>query len=437
MFEHLTHKLQSAFSKFGKSKQINEANIQEIIREIRLALLDADVNFHVVSTLLKNIKEIALGQEILKSIKPSEQFVKIVHDELIKIMGEKEKPLQCKKQPTIILLCGLQGCGKTTHAAKLAHYLQKKDKRPLLAACDRQRPAAVEQLKMLASSIHVPVIEEGKTPVEGAKKAIHKAKEQGVDVVIIDTAGRLHIDEEMMKEIEEIQQATSPHEILYVASSLAGQQAAKTAQSFNERIGITGIILSMLDSDARAGAALSIAWMTQKPLLFEGIGEKLDDLQPFNPNSMADRILGYGDTINLVRKVEEHFDQKQTQELEKKMRKANFSYNDYLKQMGAMKKMGSFKGLLKMIPGASQLADLDISENQLTHTEAMILSMTPKEREGVDEMISPRRKRIAKGSGLPLDEVNQLIKRFKQAKTFIKKMPKNKMQKLLGEKLWR
>lgn len=441
MFENLTNNLQSIFSKFSKNKSISEDNIQEVMREIRIALLDADVNFSVVSELIRNIKEKALGQEVLRSVKASEQFVKIVHDELIAIMGNEEAPLKLNKQPTILMMCGLQGAGKTTHCAKLAKFIQKKDpnKRVLLAACDRQRPAAIEQLKTLANSIDVPVVWDhaSNDPRKIAKEALKKAQKEGFDVLIVDSAGRLHIDEEMMQELVEIKNIIEPHEVLYVASATSGQEAAKVAVSFNEHIEITGSILTMLDSDARAGAALSITYLTKKPLKFEGVGEKIDDLQLFNPNSMADRILGYGDTINLVRKAEELIDDEDSKEMEEKLRKATFTYNDYLKQMGAIKKMGSIKSLLKMLPGASQLQNLDIPEDMFKKSEAIIQSMTQKERLGLDEIIMPRRKRIAKGSGTSLDDVNRMIKSFKQAKDFVRKMPKNsKMKNLIGEKLW-
>ncbi len=335
----------------------------------------------------------------------------------------------------MILLCGLQGSGKTTQCAKLAAFLQKKDpnKKIMLSACDLQRPAAVEQLKRLGSQIQVPVFAiDGETnPVRVAKLALQKAKEDEVSVLIVDTAGRLHIDEDLMRQLEEIKAATSPHEILFVASAATGQDAVKVAAEFDQRIHITGTILTMLDGSARAGAAISIREVTNKPLKFEGIGEKITDLQIFNPQSMADRILGMGDIINLVRKAEENMDEEESQALEKKLMKATFTYDDYLRQMGMFKKMGSFKSLLKMLPGMSGMGDLDIDEKELTRIEAMISSMTLEERREKVELVPSRRRRIAQGSGVSIDEVNRMVKGFKKLKQFCKDMPalKNQMKK--------
>ena|SRR5579872_704952 len=432
MFGSLTEKFQGLFSGLVGKKTLTEDNISDAVREVRLALLDADVNYTVASNFVKRVKEKALGDAVLKSVTPSQQFIKVVHDELIALMGAEEAPLQMKGTPTVILLCGLQGSGKTTQCAKLAAFLKKKEwnKRALIAACDLQRPAAIEQLKKLNQAQDVPVftIEGERDPVRVAKAALQKAKAEGFDVLIVDTAGRLHLDEELMQELEKIKSAVEPHEILFVSSATMGQDAVKTAAEFDKRIAITGTILTMLDGNARAGAALSIREVTQKPLKFEGIGEKLSDFQIFNPRSMADRVLGMGDVINLVRKAQEHIDEKDNKDLEKKLRKATFTYDDYLRQMGMVKKMGSFKSLIKMLPGLPDLGDLDISEKEFGKIEAMILSMTLEEREEKAELIPSRRHRIAKGSGTSVDDVNRLVKGFKRLKQFFKDMPSMKKQ---------
>jgi signal recognition particle subunit SRP54 len=342
-------------------------------------------------------------------------------------MGSEEAPLQLKGSPSVILMCGLQGSGKTTHSAKLANYLQKKEhrKKVLLAACDLQRPAAVEQLKRLAEPIKVPVfsIEGSKDPLKVAKEALDKAKAEQFDVLIVDTAGRLHIDEELMQQLRQLKEILSPAEVLFVANATTGQDAVKTAAEFDKNVSITGTILSMLDGNARAGAAISIREITQKPLKFEGIGEKIDDLQPFNPRSMADRILGMGDVINLVRKAQEHVDEEESKKLEQKLKKAAFTYEDYLRQMSMVKKMGSFKSLLKMLPGMPDLGSLDVSEKEFGKLEAMILSMTGEERQEKVELIPSRRRRIAMGSGTHVDDVNRMVKGFKRLKQFFKDMP--------------
>lgn len=438
MFGSLTEKLQNLFSSLSGKKVLSEENVSDAVRDIRLALLDADVNFAVVSGFIKKVKEKALGEAVTKSVTPGQQFTKIVHDELIALMGTEEVPLDLNAKLSVVMLCGLQGSGKTTTCAKLASYIQThvKNKKILLAACDLQRPAAVEQLKTLGNSISVPVffIEGEKRPVVVAKKALQKANDEGFDVLIVDTAGRLHIDEELMKELEEIKSIVNPREVLFVANATTGQDAVKTAAEFDKRVAITGTILTMLDGNARAGSAISIREITQKPLKFEGIGEKITDLQLFNPRSMADRILGMGDVINLVKKAEAHFDKETTLKMEKKLRTATFTYNDYLSQMGMVKKMGSMKSLLKMIPGLSSMGDLDLSDSQFTQMEAMILSMTPREREEKDELSHLRRKRIAKGSGVSLDEVNRMVKGFQRVKQLFKSMPdmKSKMKGFSG-----
>jgi signal recognition particle subunit SRP54 len=448
MFGSLTEKFQQIFSGLTGKKTLTEDNISDAVRQVRLALLDADVNYSVASNFVKKVKEKALGDAVIKSISAGQQFVKLVHEELVSLMGAEESSLDANGKPNVILLCGLQGSGKTTHCAKLAAYIQKKhpEKRILLTACDLQRPAAVEQLKKLASQIDVPVfsIATEKNPVRVAREALQKASREGFDTLIVDTAGRLHVDEELMIELEEIKSALKPHEILFVASAATGQDAVKTAVEFDKRVQISGTILTMLDGTARAGAALSICEVTNKPLKFEGIGEKISDIQPFNPHSMADRILGMGDVINLVRKVQDNIDEEESKALEKKILKASFTYDDYLKQMGMVKKMGSFKSLLKMIPGMSGLTDIDFDEKEFNKIEAMIKSMTSEERMEKVELVPKRRRRIGLGSGTLIDDVNRMVKGFKKLKQFCKEMPslKNQMMKKggknpLGGKLYR
>lgn len=443
MFEALTHKLQSVFSGLAHKSKITEDNIAEAVREVRLALLEADVNFGVVKVLMQRIKEQALGEKVLKSVTPGQQFIKIVHDELVALMGSQEAPLSLAQSPAVILLCGLQGAGKTTACAKLARLLKKKEygKTPLLVACDLQRPAAIRQLQILGEQVGVPVLasEEEKDPVRLAKEGVRQAKTLGCDVVIVDTAGRLHVDEELMEQLERLSLAVTPHEVLFVANASTGQEAVSMAEAFSRRVPITGTILTMLDGNARGGAAISIVEVTKKPLKFEGVGEKLGDLRVFNPHSMADRILGMGDTINLVKKVQEHMDEAEAQNLESKLRKASFTYEDFLQQMQMLKKMGSMKSLLKMLPGGLGNAQmLETSDGELKKVEAMILSMNPLERQERCELSLERRKRISRGSGTSLGDVNALIKKFKHAKQFMKKMPNMKnLKKMMGGVPWR
>ncbi len=434
MFGAITEKFQDLFSNLRGKKSLTEDNIKDAVREVRLALLDADVNYTVAKDFIKRIKEKALGEEVTKSVSAGDQFVKLVHEELILLMGKEEAPLNLRKHPSVIMLCGLQASGKTTTCAKLAHFLKKQDKKVLLIACDLQRPAAIDQLEVLGKQIEVSVfvMRGEKNAVKVAKKGVEKAKSEGVDAVIIDTAGRLHIDKALMKELKEIKETTNPHEVLFVASAAIGQDAVKTAAEFDSYVSMTGTILTMLDGNTRAGAAISIREVTKKPLKFEGIGEKISDFQVFNPQSMADRILGMGDVINLVRKAEEHLDEKEGKLLEEKLRKATFSFDDYLKQMNMLKKMGSFKGILKMMPGFSAMKDLEMSDDEMKKIEAIILSMTSKERSGHEELIPSRRRRIAKGSGRHLDEVNRMIKGFKQIKKLFKNMPSLK-QKIMKD----
>lgn len=441
MLGALTDKLQGAFAKLRGKKQITEDNVSETVREVRMALLEADVNYGVVKVLMKRIKEKALGDEVMKSVTPGQQFIKCVHDELVSLMGGEEAPLDLSGAPSVVMLCGLQGSGKTTQAAKLAKYIRKNQpkKKVLLVACDLARPAAVQQLKTLGEKAEVAVFADSGNAVQVAKNGLMHAKKEGFDVVIVDTAGRLHIDNALMEELAAVKEAVRPQEILFVANATIGQDAVTVAAEFNQKIEVTGTILTMLDGNARGGAAISIREVTGKPLKFEGIGETLDDIQVFNPSSMADRILGMGDTINLVRKAQEHIDEEDAKDLEKKLRTATFSYKDYLSQIRMVKKMGSFKSILSMLPGASQLKDLEFDEGEITRIEAIILSMTSDERDGTCELIPGRRRRIADGSGTKKEDVDKLAKSFKQAKQFFKNMPNMKqMQKLLGGgALWR
>jgi len=432
MFGTLTEKFKNLASRLAGQKTLTEENISDAVKDVRLALLDADVNFSIVSQLVKRVKEKAVGEKVLKAVSPGQQFIQVVHEELIALMGGDVVPLQLQESPTVIMLCGLQGSGKTTTTAKLAYFLQKKphQKKVLVAACDLQRPAAVEQLQTLCASIEAPLftIAGEKDPVFVAKKALEKAKNEKFDVLIVDTAGQLHIDTELMDQLHQMKEVLLPHEVLFVASSNAGQDAVQTAQAFDQQMSITGTVLTMLDGTSRAGAAISIREITQKPLKFEGVGEKVGDFQPFNPQSMADRILGMGDIVNLVRKAQEEFDESQKEDLEKKLLKAAFTYEDYLKQMTAIKRMGPLKNLLQMMPGMSQLPNLDQSEGEFKKIEAMILSMTKNERIEKVELVPSRRWRIAKGSGTTVDEVNRLIKGFKRMKDLFKSMPKKALQ---------
>lgn len=439
MLGTLTDQLQGILAKVRGKKKLTEENISDAVREVRMALLEADVNYRVAKTLVKRIKEKALGGEVLQAVSPGQQFTKCVHDELIELMGGSESPLNLSGWPAVIMLCGLQGSGKTTQCAKLARYVMKHHgkKKPLLLACDLQRPAAVLQLKTLGSQIGAEVFIGHKDPVKVAKDGLAYANKERHDVVIVDTAGRLHIDQELMKELSQIKEVVKPNEVLFVVNATIGQDAVNVAAEFNEQIELTGTILTMLDGNTRGGAAISIKEVTGKPLKFEGIGEKLDDIQVFNPTSMADRILGMGDTINLVRKAKEHIDEDEAKQLEKKLRQAAFTYGDYLKQIQMIRKMGSFKSLMNMLPGMSKLKDLDLDDREVGKVEAIILSMTVDERTCRVELIPGRRKRIAKGSGTSLADVNRLAKSFKQAKQFFKNMPNMKhMQKMMGGAKW-
>lgn len=442
MLGALTEKMHDLFSKLSGKKKLTEENIAEAVSEVRLALLEADVNYSVAKILVKRVKEKVLGEEVIKSVAPGQQFIKIVHDELVALMGGTEQALNLQGKPAILMLCGLQGSGKTTHCAKLANYLRKhkKCRHPLIAACDLQRPAAIEQLVVLGKQINVPVftVPGEMDPVKVARAALAKAIQEDHDLLIVDTAGRLHIDTELMDQLERLKNTLNPAEVLFVANAATGQDAVTVAAEFNKRVAVTGTILTMLDSNMRGGAAISIREVTGKPLKFEGIGEKMDDIQPFNPQSMADRILGMGDTINLVRKAEEHINEEDAKKLEQKLRTATFTFDDYLKQIQMVKKMGSLKSLMGMMPGMSALKNMDFNDKEFFKVEAIIQSMTPGERLGKNELSVPRRKRIACGSGTTIDDVNRLIKSFKNAKQFFKNMPNMKtLEKLMGGTQWR
>ncbi len=427
MFTGLTQKLQQLFSGLGKQKTLTEENVSDAVRQVRLALLDADVHFSVASEFIKRVKEKSLGEKVLKSVNPGQQFTQLIHEELVALMGTDETPLDLNGKLSVVMVCGLQGSGKTTTTAKLAAYIRKTSpqKKMLMAACDLQRPAAVEQLKKLGADQQVDVffLPNEKDPLRVAAAAKEKATQEHYDVLLVDTAGRLHLDDELMEQLAELKKLLAPREVLFVANATTGQDAVKTAAAFHEKVQITGTVLTMLDSNARAGAAISIREITKQPLKFEGIGEKISDFQIFNPKSMADRILGMGDVINLVKKAKEAMSEEESKELEKKLKTASFTYKDYLKQMGMVKKMGSFKSLLKMLPGFGGLEEIEFSDQEFKRLEAMILSMTPAEREERVELEHSRRKRIALGSGVPLDEVNRMVKGFKKVKELFKNMP--------------
>ena len=439
MFQSLTNALQSAFSKLSGRAKLTEENLKEAISQVRLALLDADVNFKVVKRLIKSVKEKAVGMSLVKTATPAQQFVNIVHEELVALMGGDEINFEEKSNPSTWLVCGLQGSGKTTHCVKLAHYFKKQKiaKKPLIVACDLQRPAAIMQLEQLAATNNIAVYKELEIqdPVKVATLGKTFALENNHDLIIFDTAGRLHIDTDLLSELQELHKVVDPDEVVFVANAALGQESVKIANSFNETIPITGSILTMLDGNARAGAALSIVEVTGKPLYFEGTGEKIEDIQLFNPDSMAQRVLGMGDALNLFRKAQDHVNEEDAKELEKKIRKASLTFEDYLKQMQAMKKMGPLKKLMEMMPGMSKLTqNVDFDESQIHKVEAIILSMTPRERSCLDDLSVSRKKRLAAGSGTKIEDVNRLLKSFKQIKIMLrKKLPNmNQLEKMMG-----
>ncbi len=436
MFESLSDKLDRAFKVLKGHGTITEINVAETIKEIRKALLDADVSYKVAKTFTENVKEKALGQNVLTALQPGQLMTKLVHEEMVALMGGTEAELNLKNTPTIILMSGLQGSGKTTFSGKLANFLKtKKGKKPFLVACDVYRPAAIDQLKVLGEQIGVPVYtEEGnKNPVEIAKNAIAKAKSENYNVIIIDTAGRLAIDEEMMQEIERVKAAIQPHETLFVVDAMTGQDAVNTAKTFHDRLNFDGVILTKLDGDTRGGAALTIRSVVTKPIKFIGTGEKLEALDVFYPARMADRILGMGDVISLVERAQEQFDVEEAKKLQKKIAKNQFDFEDFINQIQQIKKMGSMKDLLGMIPGIGKaIKDIDINDDAFKHIEAIIHSMTPQERKNPDVINGSRRKRIASGSGRDIQEVNQLMKQFEETRKMMRMMSdKNNMARMM------
>ena len=431
MFDNLSERLERSFKILKGEGKITEINVAETLKDVRRALLDADVNYKVAKNFTDTVKEKALGQNVLTAVKPSQLMVKIVHDELTKLMGGETAELELKGRPAVILMSGLQGSGKTTFSGKLARMLKtKKNRKPLLVACDVYRPAAIEQLKVLGQQIEVPVYSEpdSKDPVQIALNAIHEAKAKGHDLVIVDTAGRLAIDEQMMNEIEAIKEAINPDETLFVVDSMTGQDAVNTAREFNERLDFNGVVLTKLDGDTRGGAALSIRTVVNKPIKFVGTGEKLDAIDLFHPARMADRILGMGDIVSLVERAQEQYDEEEAKRLQKKIQKNQFDFNDFLTQINQIKKMGNIKELASMIPGVGKaIKDIDIDDNAFKSIEAIIYSMTPEERTHPEILNGSRRMRIAKGSGTNIQEVNRLLKQFDQTRKMMKMVTGSKM----------
>ena len=429
MFEGLVDKMTEAFKKFKSKGKLTEADVKAGMREVKLALLEADVNYKVVKDFIKTVTDRAVGEEVLESLMPAQQVVKIVNEELCNLMGGSQAKLTISsKPPTVIMMTGLQGAGKTTHAGKLAGMYKKQGKRPLLVACDVYRPAAIKQLEVVGGQLEIPVFQMGDkvSPVEIAKAGIEHAKKHGHDMVFIDTAGRLHIDEVLMNELRDIKAAVEPTEVLLVVDAMTGQDAVNVAESFNELLDITGVILTKLDGDTRGGAALSVRHVTGKPIKFVGTGEKLDMIEPFYPDRMASRILGMGDVLSLIEKAQQNFDEKQAEELERKMREATFTLSDFLEQFKQVRGMGSMEQILGMLPGvnANALKDVNVDERQLDRIEAIILSMTPEERDKPDIINSSRKQRIAKGCGLKVEDVNRLLKQYDQMKQMMKQFSK-------------
>ncbi|MBA4321450.1 MAG: signal recognition particle protein [Odoribacter sp.] len=439
MFENLSERLEKSFKLLKGHGRITDINIAETLKEVRRALLDADVNFKIAKQFTDTVKQKAIGQEVLKAVNPSQMMVKIVHDELVELMGVDKAEINVKINPAVILIAGLQGSGKTTFSGKLANWVKtKRGKNPLLVACDIYRPAAIEQLKVIGAQVEVPVyMEEGNlTPVLIAKNAIKEAKKNGYDVVIIDTAGRLAVDEEMMKEISSIKDAVGPHEILFVVDSMTGQDAVNTAKEFNDRLDFDGVVLTKLDGDTRGGAALSIKSVVNKPIKFVSSGEKMDALDIFYPQRMADRILGMGDIVSLVEKAQEQYDVEEARKLQKRIAKDQFDFNDFITQIQQIKKMGNVKDLMAMIPGAGKaIKDLDIDDNAFKGIEAIIRSMTKEERTNPVVLNGSRRKRIALGSGTTVQDVNKLLKQFEETRKMMKMMTKSgKNARLMSRK---
>ena len=424
-FESLTEKLSNAFKKLRSKGKLTESDVKEAMREVRLALLEADVNFKVAKDFTNRVTEKAIGTEILESLTPGQQVVKLVNDELVELMGGAAARIAVPNHPPcIIMLCGLQGSGKTTHAGKLAYMMRKEGRHPLLVACDVYRPAAIEQLKVVGQKAGVEVFEMGQiNPVKITQEALKYAKDHGNDTVIIDTAGRLHIDEALMNELKEVKAAVKPHEIMLVVDAMTGQDAVNVAKSFNEALGIDGVILTKLDGDTRGGAALSVRAVTGKPIKFVGTGEKQEDLEQFYPSRMASRILGMGDVLSLIEKAEQNLDEKNALELQQKLKTSTFDFNDLLAQFQQMRKMGPLKNLIGMIPGMSQqLGDVEIDDRMIDRIEAIIYSMTPREREKPDLLNASRKRRIAAGSGMKVEDVNRLVKQIEMMQKMFKQV---------------
>lgn len=430
MFENLSERLERSFKILKGEGKITEINVAETLKDVRRALLDADVNYKVAKQFTDTVKAKALGQDVLTAVRPGQLMVKIVHDELALLMGGDAVDINLSKSPSVILMSGLQGSGKTTFSGKLAKMLKsKKAKRPLLVACDVYRPAAIDQLKVLGEQIEVPVYtEEGsKDPVSIARHAVKYAKENNLDLIIIDTAGRLAVDEQMMKEIREIKDAVEPNEILFVVDAMTGQDAVNTAKEFNDCLDFDGVILTKLDGDTRGGAALSIRTVVNKPIKFVGTGEKLDALDVFHPSRMADRILGMGDIVSLVERAQEQYDEEEAKRLQRKIAKNQFDFNDFISQIQQIKKMGNLKDLASMIPGVGKaIKDMDIDDNAFKSIEAIIYSMTPAERSNPELLNGSRRQRIAKGSGTSIQEVNRLLKQFDQTRKMMRMVTQSK-----------
>lgn len=436
-FEGLSSKLQEFTKKLRGKTRITESDLKEMLREVKLALLEADVNYKIVKEFINTINEKALGQDVLKSLTPGQQVIKIVKDELVDLLGGTESKINFSPNPpTIIMLVGLQGSGKTTTAGKLANLLRKQNKNPLLVACDVYRPAAIKQLQVVGAQLGIPVFanESSKDVVHIAKQALNVAESKLNDVVILDTAGRLQIDEELMKELENVKANVHPHEILLVVDSMTGQDAVNVAETFNEKLGIDGVILTKLDGDTRGGAALSVKRITGKPIKFVGMGEKLSDLEVFYPDRMASRILGMGDVLSIIEKAEESFDEEEAEKLSKQLNKKEFDLNDYLAQLRQVKKMGSFSSILKMIPGMGDIKNLKVDDKEFIKIEAMICSMTAKERSNPKILNGSRRIRIAKGSGTQVSDINRFMKTFEMTQKMMKKMKDDKsMKKMMGQ----
>lgn len=437
MFENLSDRLERSFKILKGEGKITEINVAETLKDVRRALLDADVNYKVAKSFTDTVKQKALGMNVLTAVKPGQLMVKIVHDELVKLMGGESVGLKLENKPAIILMSGLQGSGKTTFSGKLANLLKTKEhKKPLLVACDVYRPAAIQQLKVVGESVDVPVYSEpdSKNVNAIAENAIKEAKSNGNDVVIIDTAGRLAVDAEMMDEIESLKKHVNPDEVLFVVDSMTGQDAVNTAKEFNDRLDFDGVVLTKLDGDTRGGAALSIRTVVTKPIKFISTGEKMDALDVFHPARMADRILGMGDVVSLVERAQEQFDEEEAKRLQKKIQKNKFDFNDFYNQIQQIKKMGNLKDLAAMIPGVGKaIRDVDIDDNAFKGIEAIIQSMTPKERTNPEILNNSRRQRIAKGSGTNIQEVNRLIKQFEQTRKMMKMVTGSKMAGMMGK----